>query len=78
MTRWWQARLHRGLRVRGEASGEAKKEKRAKVAAAGDLWTPAINNWGGRGRRAFLEVTHMENAVDLIRSTFAGPEGAAA
>jgi hypothetical protein len=31
---------------------------------------PAINNWGGLGRWAFLEVTHMENAADLIRSKF--------
>jgi len=56
-----------------EVSGEAKKEKQAKVAAAGDLWTPAINNWGGLGRWAFLEVTHMENAADLIRARFVQP-----
>jgi type III restriction enzyme len=53
-----------------EVSGEAKKEKQAKVAAAADLWVPAINNWGGLGRWAFLEVSHMENAADLIRSRF--------
>ena len=39
-------------------------------AAAGDLWTPAVNNWGGLGRWAFLEVTHMENAADLVRARF--------
>ena len=53
-----------------EVSGEVKKEKQAKVAAAGDLWIPAVNNWGGLGRWAFLEVSHVENAADLIRSTF--------
>ncbi len=53
-----------------EVSGEAKKEKLAKVAAAADLWVPAVNNWGGLGRWAFLEVTHMENAADLIRARF--------
>jgi type III restriction enzyme len=53
-----------------EVSGEAKKEKAAKVAAARDLWVPAVNHWGGLGRWAFLEVTHMENAADLIRSKF--------
>ena len=53
-----------------EVSGEAKKEKQAKVAAAGDLWIPAVNNWAGLGRWAFLEVSHMENAADLIRSRF--------
>jgi type III restriction enzyme len=57
-----------------EVSGEAKKEKQAKVAAAGDLWIPAINNWGGLGRWAFLEVSHMENSADLIRSKFLEPE----
>lgn len=56
-----------------EVSGEAKKEKQAKVAAAADLWVPAVSNWGGLGRWAFLEVTHMENAADLIRATFLEP-----
>ncbi len=51
-----------------EVSGEAKKQKQAKVDTARDLWIPAVNNWGGLGRWAFLEVTHMENAVALIRS----------
>jgi type III restriction enzyme len=61
-----------------EVSGEAKKEKQAKVSAAADLWTPAVNNWGGLGRWAFLEVTHMENAADLIRARFLDPAGAGA
>ena len=56
-----------------EVSGEAKKEKQAKVAAAADLWVPAVNNWGGLGRWAFLEVTHMENAAELLRSRFLEP-----
>ncbi len=59
-----------------EVSGETKKEKQAKVAAAADLWVPAVNNWGGLGRWAFLEVSHMENAADLIRSRFLEPGGA--
>jgi type III restriction enzyme len=53
-----------------EVSGQNKKEKQAKVAAAQDLWVPAVNNWAGLGRWAFLEVTHMENAADLIRAKF--------
>ena len=53
-----------------EVSGEAKKEKQAKVAAAQDLWVPAVNAWGRLGRWAFLEVTHLENAADLIRERF--------
>lgn len=50
-----------------EVSGEAKKEKQAKVDTARDLWVPAVNNWGGLGRWAFLEVTQMEDAAELIR-----------
>jgi type III restriction enzyme len=55
-----------------EVSGEAKKEKQAKVDTARDTWIPAVNNWGGLGRWAFLEVTHMENAAELIRARFLG------
>ena len=32
-----------------EVTGEAKKEKQAKVATAEHLWTVAVNNWGGLG-----------------------------
>jgi type III restriction enzyme len=56
-----------------EVSGEAKKEKAAKVQTAKDLWIPAINNWGGLGRWAFLEVSHMEDAEAQIRAKFLGP-----
>lgn len=69
-------RIEPGTPVRAttlKVSGEAKKEKQAKVAFAADLWTPAINKWGGRGRWAFLAVTHMENAADLMRAKFLGP-----
>lgn len=55
-----------------EVSGEAKKEKAAKTAAAADLWVPAVNARGRLGRWAFLEVTHLENAAELIRSKMAG------
>jgi len=56
-----------------EVSGEAKKEKQAKVAAAEHLWTVAVNNWGGLGRWAFLEVTDPWDAENLIRSRVLGP-----
>jgi type III restriction enzyme len=56
-----------------EVSGEPKKEKQAKVDTARDLWVQAVNNWGGLGRWAFLEVTQMENAADLIRSSHIQP-----
>ncbi len=53
-----------------EVTGEAKKEKQAKVATARDQWVPAVNNWGGLGRWAFLEVTDPWDAERLIRATF--------
>jgi type III restriction enzyme len=51
-----------------EVTGERKKEKQAKVATALDLWVPAVNNWGGLGRWAFLEVTDPWDAENLIRA----------
>ena len=54
-----------------EVSGEAKKQKQAKVAAAEHLWIEAVNNWGGLGRWAFLEVTDPWDAEHLIRARVA-------
>jgi len=51
-----------------EVSGEARKDKAAKVAAARDLWIPAINNHGGFGRWAFVEVTDPWDAKNTIRA----------
>jgi type III restriction enzyme len=51
-----------------EVTGEARKEKQAKVATATDLWIPAVNNWGGAGRWAFLEVTDPWDAEHLIKA----------
>jgi type III restriction enzyme len=53
-----------------EVTGEAKKEKQAKVATAEHLWTEAVNNWGGLGRWAFLEVTDPWDAEHVIRGKF--------
>jgi type III restriction enzyme len=47
-----------------EVTGEKKKDKAAK---ARTLWVPAINNHGGFGRWAFLEITDPWNAQNLIR-----------
>jgi type III restriction enzyme len=49
-----------------EVSGEAKEEKAVKVAAARNLWIPAINNHGGFGRWAFLESRDHWNAKNII------------
>jgi type III restriction enzyme len=53
-----------------EVSGEPKKEKAAKVQTAHDVWTAAVNNWGGLGRWAFLEITDPWDAESLIREKF--------
>ena len=51
-----------------EVTGEKKKDKAAKVATARALWVPAINNYGGFGRWAFVEVSDPWDAQNLIRS----------
>ncbi len=50
-----------------EVTGEKKKDKAAKVATARTLWVPAINNHGGFGRWAFVEVVDPWEAQSLIR-----------
>jgi type III restriction enzyme len=50
-----------------EVTGERKKEKVAKVAVARTLWVPAVNNHGGFGRWAFLEIGDPWDAQNLIR-----------
>ena len=50
-----------------EVTGEKKKDKAAKVATARTLWVPAINNHGGYGRWAFIEIDDPWDAQNLIR-----------
>lgn len=50
-----------------EVTGERKKEKIIKVEAAKTLWVPAINNHGGFGRWAFLEIADPWDAKNLIK-----------
>ena len=51
-----------------EVTGEKKKDKAAKVATARTLWVPAINNHGGFGRWAFVEIDDPWNAQSVIRA----------
>jgi type III restriction enzyme len=51
-----------------EVSGEARKDKAAKVATARTLWVPAVNNHGGFGRWAFLEISDPWDAKNTIRA----------
>lgn len=50
-----------------EVTGEGRKDKAATVAAARNLWIPAINNHGGFGRWGFVEVTDPYDALATIR-----------
>jgi len=55
-----------------EVSGEARKDKAAKVATARNLWVPAINNHGGYGRWLFLEISDPWDAKNTIRAFLQG------
>lgn len=50
-----------------EVTGEKRKDKAAKVAAARTLWMPAVNNYGGFGKWAFLEIDDPWDAKHSIR-----------
>jgi len=52
-----------------EVTGEKKKDKAAKVDTAKTLWVPAVNNHGGFGRWAFVEITDPWDAQKTIIST---------
>ena len=54
-----------------EVSGEAKKDKAAKVATARALWVPAVNNHGGFGRWTFVEVTDPWDAKGVVTAAIA-------
>ena len=51
-----------------EVSGQARKDKAAKAATARTLWVPAVNNHGGFGRWAFLEISDPWDAKNTIRA----------
>ncbi len=50
-----------------EVSGEAKKDKAAKVTTAKTLWVPAVNNHRAFGRWWFVEVNDPWDGANLIR-----------
>jgi type III restriction enzyme len=60
---------HDLLNVIIEVTGEKKKEKEAKVATTRHLWVPAVNNHGGLGRWAFLEIADPWRAKSLLRAS---------
>lgn len=50
-----------------EVTGEKEKDKAAKVSTARDLWIPAVNNHGGLGRWAFIEILDPWDAKNTIK-----------
>ena len=55
-----------------EVSGEAKKDKAAKVATARSLWVPAVNNHSTFGRWDFVEIGDPWDAENAIRGYLKG------
>jgi type III restriction enzyme len=51
-----------------EVTGEHDKDKAAKVSTARNLWVPAVNNHGGFGRWAFLEIDDPWDAERAIKA----------
>ncbi len=57
-----------------EVTGERDKDKEAKTATARTLWVPAVNNHGGFGRWAFVEVSDpYDDVVKLFRALTVQP-----
>ena len=52
-----------------EVTGESRKDKAEKVSTARTLWIPAVNNHGGFGRWAFVEITDPRDAQRTIHAT---------
>jgi type III restriction enzyme len=50
-----------------EVTGEQRKDKAAKVSTAQTLWIPSVNNHGGFGRWAIVEITDPWNAMAALR-----------
>ena len=61
-------RMMDGVNLILEVSGEPRKDKAVKVATARTLWVPAVNNHGGFGRWAFLEITDPWDVKNTIRA----------
>lgn len=49
-----------------ECTGQKRKDKEAKVTTAQTHWVPAVNNHGGFGRWAFLEISDSWDAENAI------------
>ena len=54
-----------------EVSGEDRDDKAAKAATARDQWVPAVNNHGGFGRWAFIEITDPTDVLGPLAEAIA-------
>ncbi|HVQ36743.1 MAG TPA: hypothetical protein VMS31_04390, partial [Pyrinomonadaceae bacterium] len=59
-----------------EVTGREKKDKAAKVATAQTLWVPAVNNHGGFGRWAMVEIDDPWDSQNQIRKFLNAPGNA--
>ena len=64
------------LQVVLEVSGAGRRDKAAKVATVRELWVPGVNNHGGLGRWAFVEVTDPWDAERTLRAALGATMGA--
>ena len=55
------------LRVIVEVTGARREDKQTKVDTSRRLWVPAVNNHGGYGRWAYIEVLDPWNCETQIR-----------
>ena len=60
------------LNKKEQAEQEKKKDKAAKVDTARTLWVPAVNNHGGFGRWAFVEISDPWDVENTIRAMLNG------
>ena len=58
-----------------EVTGEKKKDKEVKVSTTRAFWVPAVNDHGGLGRWAFLEIQDPWDAANFIRRDLRNSSG---
>ena len=51
------------------------RKKATRASTARDLWIPAVNNHGGFGRWAFLEISDPSDAKSTVRAFVAKTQG---
>jgi type III restriction enzyme len=54
-----------------EVTGARGEKKATKVSTAQDLWVEAVNNHGGFGQWAFLEISDPWDAANILRACLA-------